>query len=106
MWKQAISNHKTLMAARPDPSDWANNICDSSSILTTPTDWQIYYRYLTQSPIFFKSTSDDKTLGELEQTPVIPAYSECQTIEEIKNGNETYILVKTIETSDDEKTEG
>ena len=104
MWKQAIENHKTLMAARPDPSDWANNICDSSSILTTPTDWQIYYRYLTQSPIFFNSTSEGKTMGELEQTPVIPAYSECQTIEEIKNGNETYILVKTVE--NDEKTEG
>ena len=101
MTSQAIEKHKKLLKSRPDISFWGDNIFDASTDLNDPNDWKYFYSYLTQSPTFFDidKPKPGKTVGELnlKEAPKIPPYAANQRLEIHNNGNEQFILVKTIE---------
>ena len=97
MWKTAIDLHKKLLEQRPDPSFWSDNIVDASSVLQAEEDWRIFYMYLTDGKRFNpENPVRRQTMGEMNETHVIPNYAPNQTVRTVANGpNETYVMVET-----------
>ena len=103
--KQAFKKTTDLFKRRNTTEDWARNLRDGSSELTTKLQWTHFYTFLANPRKYKEENVCLKTAFEEHHSKeCIPPYESCFHVQEWKNGTETIINVtNTLE--QDEKTE-